>query len=144
MSLPVFPLMPSVAFAPAAPIVGAAAGKMAALQATLARLDALYPPRPRPVPQPAPAPIHPAATAARHALARAHSAMFDARAAKYALRDDYRSQPGRSQPGRFAQLRAAIIRCQQTRAAYVAAAAAFHASPAGAALQAARAKYPRF
>ena len=139
MSLPVFPLMPSVAFAPAAPVVGAAAGKMAALQATLARLDALYPPRPRPVPQPAPAPIDPAATAARHALARAHSAMFDARAAKYALRDDYRSQPGR-----FAQLRAAIIRCQQTRAAYVAAAAAFHASPAGAALQAARAKYPRF
>ena len=139
MSLPVFPLMPSVAFAPAAPIVGAAAGKMAALQATLARLDALYPPRPRPVPQPAPGPIDPAATAARHALARAHSAMFDARAAKYALRDDYRSQPGR-----FAQLRAAIIRCQQTRAAYVAAAAAFHASPAGAALQAARAKYPRF
>ena len=139
MSLPVFPLMPSVAFAPAAPVVGAAAGKMAALQATLARLDALYPPRPKPVPQPAPAPIDPAATAARHALARAHSAMFDARAAKYALRDDYRSQPGR-----FAQLRAAIIRCQQTRAAYVAAAAAFHASPAGAALQAARAKYPRF
>ena len=139
MSLPVFPLMPSVAFAPAAPVVGAAAGKMAALQATLARLDALYPPRPRPVPQPAPAPIDPAATAARHALARAHSAMFDARAAKYALRDDYRSQPGR-----FAQLRAAIIRCQQTRAAYVAAAAAFHASPAGAALHAARAKYPRF
>ena len=139
MSLPVFPLMPSVAFAPAAPIVGAAAGKMAALQATLARLDALYPPRPRPVPQPAPAPIDPAATAARHALARAHSAMFDARAAKYALRDDYRSQPDR-----FAQLRAAIIRCQQTRAAYVAAAAAFHASPAGTALQAARAKYPRF
>ena len=139
MSLPVFPLMPSVAIAPAAPIVGAAAGKMAALQATLARLDALYPPRPRPVPQPAPAPINPAATAARHALARAHSAMFDARAAKYALRDDYRSQPGR-----FAQLRAAIIRCQQTRAAYVAAAAAFHASPTGAALQAARAKYPRF
>ena len=139
MSLPVFPLMPSVAFAPAAPIVGAAAGKMAALQATLARLDALYPPRPRPVPQPALAPIDPAATAARHALARAHSAMFDARAAKYALRDDYHSQPGR-----FAQLRAAIIRCQQTRAAYVAATAAFHASPAGAALQAARAKYPRF
>ena len=143
MRLPVFPLMPSVAFAPAAPIVGAAAGKMAALQATLARLVALYPPRPRPVPQPvpqpAPAPIDPAATAARHALARAHSAMFDARAAKYALRDDYHSQPGR-----FAQLRAAIIRCQQTRAAYVAAAAAFHASPAGAALQAARAKYPRF
>ena len=139
MSLPVFPLMPSIAFAPAAPIVGAAAGKMAALQATLARLDALYPPRPRPVPQPAPAPIDPAATAARHALARAHTAMFDARAAKYALRDDYRSRPGR-----FAQLRAAIIRCQQTRTAYVAAAAAFHASPAGAALQAARAKYPRF
>lgn len=131
--------MPSVAFAPAAPVVGAAAGKMAALQATLARLDALYPPRPKPVPQPAPAPIDPAATTARHALACAHSAMFDARAAKYALRDDYRSQPGR-----FAQLRAAIIRCQQTRAAYVAAAAAFHVSPAGAALQAARAKYPRF
>ena len=139
MSLPVFPLMPSVAFAPAAPIVGAAAGKMAALQATLARLDALYPPRPRPVPQPAPAPIDPAAVAARHALARAHSAYFDARAAKYALRDDYR--PG---PGRVAQLRAAIIRCREAQATYAAAAAAFHASPAGAALQVARAKYPRF
>ena len=112
---------------------------MAALQATLARLEALFPPRPRPVPQPAPAPIDTAALAARHALARAHSAMFDARAAKYALRDDYRSQPGR-----FAQLRAAITRYQQARAAYAAAAAAFHASPAGAALQAARAKYPCF
>ncbi len=119
--MPAFPLVPSVAFVPAAPVVGAAAGKMAALQATLARLEALFPPRPRPVPQPAPAPIDTAALAARHALARAHSAMFDARAAKYALRDDYRSQPGR-----FAQLRAAITRYQQARAAYVVAAAAFH------------------
>jgi len=65
--------------------------------------------------------------------------MFDARAAKYALRDDYRPRPGR-----FAQLRAAIIRYRETRAAYVAAVAAYHASPAGAALQAARAKYPDF
>ena len=131
--------MPSVATAPAAPIVGAAAGKLAALYATIARLEAMFPPRPQPAPQPAPAPIDPAAVAARHALARAHSAMFDARAAKYALRDDYRSQPGR-----FAQLRAAIIRCREAQATYKAAAAAFHASSAGAALQAARAKYPRF
>ena len=135
--------MLSLVLAPAAPAVGAATGqaaiKMAALQATLARLAAKYPPRPQAVPAPAPAPIDPAATAARHALARAHSAMFDARAAKYALRDDYSPQAGR-----FTQLRAAIMRYQQAHAAYVAAAAAFHASPAGAALQAARAKYPRF
>ena len=131
--------MPSVATAPAAPVVGAAAGKLAALHATLARLEAMFPPRPRPAPQPAPAPIDPAAVAARHALARAHSAYFDARAAKYALRDDYRPQPSR-----FGQLRAAIIRCREARATYAAAAAAFHASPAGAALQAARARYPIF
>ena len=131
--------MLSVTIAPAAPVVGAAAGKLAALHATLARLAAKYPPRPQPAPQPAPVPVSQAAVAATAALARAHSAMFDARAAKYALRDDYRSQPGR-----FAQLRAAIIRCRETRAAYAAAAAAFHASPAGAALQAARAKYSRF
>ncbi|HEX8328016.1 MAG TPA: hypothetical protein VF629_10785 [Hymenobacter sp.] len=131
--------MPSVATAPAAPVVGAAAGKLAALHATLARLEAMFPPRPRPVPQPAPAPIAPAAVAARQALARAHSAYFDARAAKYALRDDYSPQPGR-----FAQLRAAIIRCREAQATYKAAAAAFHASPAGVALQAARASYPIF
>ena len=135
--------MLSLVLAPAAPATGAAGGqaaiKMAALQATLARLAAKYPPRPQVAPAPAPAPIGPAATAARHALARAHSAMFDARAAKYALRDDYHSGPGR-----FAQLRAAIIRCREAQAAYAVAAAAFHASPAGAALQAARAKYPRF
>ena len=65
--------------------------------------------------------------------------MFDARAAKYVLRDGYRTQAGR-----FAQLRAAIMRYREARATYAAAAAAFHASPAGAALQAARAKYPRF
>ena len=131
--------MLSLVLAPAAPAVGAAAGKLAALHATLARLAAKYPPRPSPVAVPAPAPIDPAATAARHALARAHSAYFYARAAKYALRDDYRTQPGR-----FAQLRAAIIRCRAARVTYAAAAADFHASPAGAALQAARAKYPRF
>ena len=111
---------------------------MAALQATLARLAAQYPPRPSVAPTPAP--IDPAATAVRHALARAHATYFDARAAKYALRDDYRHH----RPGRFAQLRAAIIRCREARAAYAATAAAFHASPAGAALQAARAKYTRF
>ena len=131
--------MLSLVLAPAAPAVGAAAGKLAALHATLARLAAKYPPRPVVSPAPAPAPIDPATTAARHALARAHSAMFDARAAKYALRDDYRPQPGR-----FAQLRAAIMRYREARAAYAAAAAAFHASPAGAALPPARAKYPRF
>ena len=133
--------MLSLVLAPAAPAVGAATGqvaiKLAALQATLDRLAAKYPPRP--VTVPAPAPINPATTAARHALARAHSAMFDARAAKYALRDDYRTQAGR-----FAQLRSAIMRCREAQATYKAAAAAFHASPAGAALQAARAKYPRF
>ena len=131
--------MPSVAIAPAAPARGRGcwqAGQWR-LHATLARLEAKYPPRP--VAAPAPAPIDPAAVAARHALARAHSAFFDARAAKYALRDDYRPQPGR-----FAQLRAAILRCREAQATYQAAAAAFHASPAGAALQAARAKYPRF
>ena len=135
--------MLSLVLAPAAPIVGAAAGqvvvKWAALQATLVRLAVKYPPRPQVAPAPVPSPINPATTAARHVLARVHSAMFDARAAKYALCDDHRLQPGR-----FAQLRAAIIRCQQARAAYATAAAAFHASPAGAALQAARAKYPRF
>ena len=135
--------MLSLVLAPAAPVVGAATGqaaiKMAALQTTLTRLAAKYPPQPQVVSTPAPAPIDPAATAARHALARTHSAMFDARAAKYALRDDYSPQAGR-----FTQLRAAIMRYQQARDAYVAAAAAFHASPAGAALQAARVKYPRF
>ena len=131
--------MLSLVFAPAAPTVGAAAGKMAALQATLVRLAAKYPPRPVAVPTLAPAPIDPATTAVRHALARAHSAMFDARAAKYALREEYGPQAGR-----FSRIRAAIIRCREAQDAYKAAAAAFHASPAGAALQAARAKYPRF
>lgn len=131
--------MPSVAIAPAAPLVGAAASKLAALHATLARLEVMFPPRPQVVPQPAPAPVCPVTVAARHALARAHSAFFDARAAKYALRDDYRTSPGR-----FARLRAAILRCREAQAAYRSAAAAFHASPAGAALQAARARYPRF
>ena len=133
--------MLSLVLAPAAPAVGAAAGqvagKLAALHATLARLAAKYPPRP--VVVPAPAPIDPAVTAARHALARAHSAMFDARAAKVALREEYGPQAGR-----FGRIRAAIVRCRKAQATYAAAAAAFHASPAGAALQAARAKYPRF
>ncbi|WP_216726293.1 hypothetical protein [Hymenobacter siberiensis] len=137
--------MLSLVLAPAAPTVGAAAGqvagKLAALHATLARLAARYPPRPVavPAPAPAPAPIDPATTAVRHTLARAHSAMFDARAAKYALREEYRPHAGR-----FGRIRAAIIRYREARAAYAIAAAAFHASPAGAALQAARAKYPRF
>ena len=131
--------MPSVAIAPAAPIVGAAASKLAALHVTLARLEAMYPPRPQVAPQPAPAPVSPVSVAATAALARAHSALFDSRAAKYALRDVYGFRPGR-----FAQLRAAILRCREAQATYAAAAAAYHASPAGAALQAARAKYPRF
>ena len=130
MILPASPLMPSVAIAPAAPIVGAAASKLAALRVTLARLEAMYPPRPQVACQPAPAPVSPVSVAATAALARAHSALFDARAAKYALRDDYRPQPGR-----FARLRAAIIRCREAQATYKAAAAAFHASPAGAALR---------
>ena len=131
--------MPSVAIAPAAPIIGAAAGKLAALHATLARLEAMFPPRSQPTPQPTPDPIDPATIAARVALARTQSALFDARAAKYALRDEYRPQPGR-----FTQLRAAIMRYREASTAYAAAAAAFHASPAGAALQAARARYPLF
>ena len=135
--------MLSLVLAPAAPTTGAAVGqaaiKMAALQATLARLAAKYPPRPIVAPQPAPAPVSPVSVAATAALARAHSALFDARAAKYALRDEYGTQPGR-----FARIRAAIVRYQQARAAYSTAAAAYHASPAGAALQAARAKYARF
>ena len=114
MSFPACSPMLSLVLAPAAPATGAAVGqaaiKMAALQATLARLDAKYPPRPPAAPRPMPAPVSPAAVAARHALARAHSVMFDARAAKYALRDDYRSGPGR-----FAQLRAAIIRCREAQ-----------------------------
>ena len=131
--------MLSLVLAPAAPATGAVAGKLAALRATLARLEAKYPPRPKAAPQPTPPPVTLAASAATVALARAQSALFDARAAKYALRDEYRSGPGR-----FAQLRAAILRCREAQATYQAAAAAFHASPAGAALQAARAKYPRF
>ncbi|MBC6697341.1 hypothetical protein [Hymenobacter sp. BT190] len=128
--------MPSVLTAPAAPTVGAAASRLAALQA---RLDQLCAPRPASPPPPAPAPVDPAVVAVRRELARTQSALFDARAARYALRDT--SRPG---PGRFAQLRAAVVRYQQARAAYAAAAAVFHASPAGAALQAARARYPRF
>ncbi|WP_426061476.1 hypothetical protein [Hymenobacter sp. B1770] len=131
--------MLSLVLAPAAPAPGAAVGKLAALRVTLARLEAKYPPRSPAAPRPAPAPVSPAAVAATAALARTHSALCNARAAKYALRDDYRSGPGR-----FAQLRAAILRCREAQVAYSAAAAAFHASPAGAALQAARAKYPRF
>ena len=130
--------MPSLALAPAAPVVGAAAAKWAALCATLARLEAKYPPRPQVAPQPVPAPVSPVSVAASAALARTHSALFDARAAKYALREVYSHQLGR-----FAQLRAAILRCREAQAAYAAAAAAYHASPAGAALQAARAKYAR-
>ena len=129
--------MPSVAIAPAAPVVGAAASKMAALRATLARLEAKYPPRPQVATKPAPAPVSPVSVAATTALARAHSALFDARATKYALRDEHGSRPGR-----FAQLRAAILRYREAQAAYARAAAVYHASPAGAALQAARAKYP--
>ncbi|WP_345052915.1 hypothetical protein [Hymenobacter glaciei] len=130
--------MLSLVLAPAAPTTGAVAGKLAALRATLARMEAKYPPKPQAAPQPIP-PVSPAASAATVVLARAQSALFDARAAKYALRDEYRSGPGR-----FAQLRAAILRCREAQATYKAAAAAFHASPAGAALQAARAKYPRY
>ena len=135
--------MLSIVLAPAAPTGGAAAGqvavKQAALQATLARLAAKYPPRPQAAPAPAPAPIDPATTAARHALARTHSALFDARAAKYALREECGPQAGR-----FGRIRAAIVRYREARAAYSAAAAAFHASPVGAALQATRARHPRF
>ncbi|HEX8429311.1 hypothetical protein [Hymenobacter sp.] len=125
--------MPSVAAVPAAPVVGAAADWPAALQAPIASLEAQCPPRS------VPALVALAPVSATVALARAHAAYFDARAARYALRDDCRPQPDR-----FAQLRAAIIRCRETRAAFAAAAAAFHASPAGATLRAARTQYPLF
>ena len=76
--------MLSLVLAPAAPAVGAAAGqvaiKLAALQATLDRLAAKYPPRPQAAPQPPPPLVSRAASAATVALARAQSALFDARA----------------------------------------------------------------
>ena len=83
------------------------------------------------------APAPGAALAVRQHLARTQSALFDARAALLALRDDYDDDA----PGRFARLRAAILRHQAARAAYSAAAAAFHASPEGARLQQLRQRY---
>ncbi|WP_375416778.1 hypothetical protein [uncultured Hymenobacter sp.] len=129
--------MPSAAPVAAVPAPGAAACRLAALRAGIARLEALFPVRPPAAPRPAPCTA--GAVAATAALARAQSALFEARAARYALRDE----PG-PRPGRFARLRAAIIRCREAQAAYAAAAAAYHASPAGAALQDIRARYPLF
>lgn len=73
------------------------------------------------------APAPGAALAVRQQLARTQSALFDARAALLALRDDYADDA----PGRFARLRAAILHHRAARAAYGAAAVAFHASPEG-------------
>ncbi|MDU0369582.1 hypothetical protein ACFPAF_04180 [Hymenobacter endophyticus] len=72
----------------------------------------------------------------RRQLACTQNVLFDARAALYAMRDEY---PRR--PARFARIRAAIVRLREARAAYKAAAEAFHASPAGEQLQRLRATY---
>lgn len=77
------------------------------------------------------APAAPAVGAApalsvRQHLSRTQEAYSDAREALLALRDEYPLQPGR-----FTRLRAAIQRKHTARAAYRAAAEAFHASPAG-------------
>ncbi|GAB3843203.1 hypothetical protein [Hymenobacter jeollabukensis] len=71
----------------------------------------------------------------RHQLARAQSALHDARQALYGLREEYPRQPAR-----FARIRAAIVRHQQARAAYKAACEAFHASPEGEQLRRLRAR----
>jgi len=80
----------------------------------------------------APAP----ALAVRRQLARTQMALFAAREALYALRDEYPRQPAR-----FSRLRALILRHRQARAAYQAAAGTFHASPAGEQLQRLRRTY---
>ena len=72
----------------------------------------------------------------RRQLARTQDTLFDARQDLLALRDEY---PRR--PARFTRIRAAIVRLRQARAAYKAAAEAFHASPAGEQLQRLRATY---
>ena len=110
--------------APAAPqgaaVRATADEKAAALARTLARLAALYP-APQPSPPPPPAIDHGPEVAATAALARAHSAFFEARAAHQA----------RPTPATAAAHRAA-------RAAYAAASNAWFATPAGARLLAAR------
>ncbi|UYZ64859.1 hypothetical protein [Hymenobacter weizhouensis] len=75
----------------------------------------------------------------RQQLARTQAVLHDARQALYGLRDEYPRQPAR-----FARIRAAIIRHQQARAAYKAAAEAFHASPEGTQLQRFRQQYARW
>ena len=122
----------SVATAPAAP-QGAAAratatGKAVALAATLARLDAQYrQPRPQATPPtPPPAQDYGPEVAARAALARTHSAFFDARAA-------HAAQP----------TPATAAAHQATRAAYEAASAAYFATPAGTRTLQARAAHGR-
>lgn len=89
--------------------------------------------------QAAPAAVVGAAVGVRQQLARTQSALFDAREALYAMRDEC---PRR--PGRFARIRAAIIRYRTARAAYKAAARAFHASPEGEQLQRLRRSYGYF
>ncbi len=75
----------------------------------------------------------------RQQLARTQAALFDAREALLALRDEYPLRPGR-----FTRIRAAI-QCKQTaRAAFQAAAEAFHASPEGELTQRLRRKYGPF
>ena len=122
--------MLSVATAPAVPQGAAAkataAGKAVALAATLARLDAQYSPRPPAPPSPPPVIDYGPEIAARAALARTHSALFDARTAHHA-------QP----------TPATAAAHQAARAAYQAAEAAFFATPAGTRLLQTRAAYGR-
>lgn len=75
----------------------------------------------------------------RQQLARTQNTLFDARQDFLALRDEY---PRR--PARFARIRAAILRLREARAAYKAAAEAFHASPEGEQLQRFRQQYARW
>ena len=110
--------------APAAPqgaaVKATADEKAAALARTLARLEALYAPR-RQAPPPPPVIDHGPEVAATAALARAHSAFFEARAAHQA----------RPTPATAAAHQAA-------RAAYTAASDVWFATPAGSRLLAAR------
>ena len=118
-----------------APTVGAAL-PLARSRELLQRLDA-GPPQPRPVPAPD-APIIGGSGPATVALARTQAACHDARQARWTLRDDYADA---RRPGRFSRLRAAVVRLRTARAAFAAAAAAYHATPRAAAERALQARY---
>ena len=124
--------MYSIAIAPAAPqgaaVRATATSKAAALAVTLARLDAQYnKPRTQATPPTPPPPRdYGPEVAARAALARTHSAYFDARAA-------HAEQP----------TPATAAGNQATRVAYDAASAAFFATPAGTRTLQARAAHGR-